>query len=262
MRAEVESLEFSSKEGQFREWCERERIKRFLFDLDDTICSTKEIFGRAIDRVCRLLAEQGGAWGEDKWKNEVKRINNRLFEEFGVNPCRWNLLVDELTKMYALEKAVGSALVAVFEEVYLTPLVFKEGAENGLRFIKSSGVSIGIVTHANSEWTKRKYNWLNLGRFVEWEEIFLVDENSHKTRESWLGAMRHFNLEPENCAVVGDSPRFDINPPRELGVRHCFLVEDRGLWDVHNQPIDSGVWRIKSLAEIPEVAFRKFSYKV
>lgn len=114
-------------------------------------------------------------------------------------------------------------------------------------------IPIGLVTHAGSEWTWRKFNWLDLGRFVSWDDVFIVDENKHKTSESWREAVRYFGLRPEQCAVVGDSPRSDINPAWEAGIRQCFLVEDLKQWSVHNQPVDEKVKKIANLSQIVDV---------
>jgi len=256
MFLEVEKEKFSDREQQFLWWCKKEGIERFLFDLDDTICSTREIFKSAIEEVCDLLSSTDRSLGKDEWRNEVKAINNRLFEKVGVNPNRWNLLVDELSEKYKLANDIGDELRKVFQGIYLKPPSMKEGAEEGLMFIKRAGLAIGIVTHANREWTLRKYEWLNLGIIVGWEEIFLVDENFHKTEKAWLEAIEYFGLKPETCAVVGDSPRTDINPAKRAGVRHCFLVEGQDLWEIHNQPVEPSVWRIRTLTEIPEIVLR------
>ena len=129
-----------------------------------------------------------------------------------------------------------------------------EGASEGLDFIKKVGLPIGIVTHANPEWTWKKYNWLGLKRFVNWDDIFIVDENGHKTAESWRRAISYFGQSPDQCAVVGDSPRSDINPAWEIGVKHCFLVEDRKQWAIHKQPVDPSVKIIHRLDQIAEAA--------
>ncbi|MDO8340459.1 MAG: HAD family hydrolase, partial [Candidatus Woesebacteria bacterium] len=137
-------------------------------------------------------------------------------------------------------------------KIYTTPLIMLEGAEEGLKFINKVKIPIGIVTHAGEEWTYKKYNWLNLNRFLNWDDVFIVDQNKHKTSESWAQAIQYFNLNINNCAVVGDSPRSDINPVWKLGVRQCFLVDDPKQWSIHNELVDSGVKKISNLNQIVE----------
>lgn len=127
-----------------------------------------------------------------------------------------------------------------------------EGAEEGLTFIKKTGIPMGIVTHASRKWTKKKFEWLNLDRFLVWDDVFVVNQDTHKTSKSWQEAIQYFRLKPSKCAVVGDSPRSDINPAWEAGVRHCFLVENPGLWSIHNQPVDPSVYKISHLGQIAD----------
>ncbi len=253
MSTELRYLTPIEKELRFSQWCKDEEIKRFLFDLDDTICPTRQVFREVMSQAYDFLATSTPVVSREKWKEEIETINNRLFEKLGVNSNRWNHVVDELAGRYFLGEEVKQKTKQIFQLIYTTPLAVMEGAEEGLMFIKETGISIGIVTHAGPEWTWKKYNWLGLKRFVEWDDVFMVDENKHKTSESWAQAIRYFGLSVGECAVVGDSPRSDINPAWEVGVRHCFLVEDPGQWSVHNQPVDLGVKRISHLGQIAEV---------
>jgi FMN phosphatase YigB (HAD superfamily) len=241
MSTELRHLTPIEKELRCSQWCRSEGIKRFLFDLDDTICPTRSVFREVMSQAYDFLAANAPVVSREKWKEEVETTNNRLFEELGVNSNRWNHVVDELAGKYFLSEDIKQKTKQVFQLIYTTPLAMVEGAEAGLGFIKKMEIPIGIVTHAGLEWTWKKYNWLALRRFIEWDDVFIVDENKHKTSESWVQAIRYFGLSAEECAVVGDSPRSDINPAWEAGVRHCFLVEDPRQWSVHNQPVDPSV---------------------
>lgn len=240
-------------ELRFTEWCKKEGITQFLFDLDDTICSTIGVFKKAMGQAYEYLAVQIPDVSQDTWKEEIEALNNRLFEEHGVTPTRWNHVVDELSVRHSLPKDVGSETKRIFQSIYSTPLSMKEGSQEGLSFIKKVRMPIGIVTHAEQEWTWKKYNWLGLGQFVAWDDVFIVDPHGHKTSKSWAEATRYFGVTPKECAVVGDSPRSDINPAWDIGVRRCFLIEGPTQWSVHNQPVQPGVRRISSLRQIPHV---------
>ena len=88
---------------------------------------------------------------------------------------------------------------------------------------------------------------------IEWEGIYIVNEDSHKTSESWQDAIKYFHFQPQDCAVVGDSPRSDVNPANQIGVNHCFLVESSSFWSVHQQPIPPDVRRIKNLSQLIQI---------
>jgi len=243
------------KELRFSMWYEENEIARFLLDLDDTICGTRKVFRNCMGMVYDFLEVNAQVISRNEWQTVIEETNNRLFEQFAVNPNRWNKVVDELAKLYELPTAIQETTKQIFAQIYSIPPEMLEGSEEGLNFLSKFNIPIGIVTHAGSEWTWKKYNWLNLKRFVNWDDIYIVDENKHKTSESWRGAVKYFGLEPWECAMGGDSPRSDINPALEIGIRHCFLVEDSKQWIIHNQPVDKSVRKIANLSQIIDVIY-------
>ena len=242
----------TERKTRFVQWCKDEGIEKFLFDLDDTVCSTREVFMDFMSQAYDHLASNAPHIAREKWEEEIKIINNRLFEKMGVSPNRWNLAVDELAEKYSLGGEINQETKRIFQLIYTTPLVLKNNAEEGLAFVKESEIPMGFVTHAGEAWTWKKYDWLGLNRFVSKNDFFIVDENGHKTSESWTQAIDYFGLAPNQVAIAGDSPRSDINPAWEVGVKHCFLVEDKNQWSVHKQPVHQNVKKISHLNQIAE----------
>ena len=254
------------QELSFKAWCREKDIRAVLLDGDETQWQTEWIFRNQREKCCDLLAETG-IMPREEWKKKMIVINNELFETHGVNPDKFNIIVERLADSYVLDKKIQNKAKDILNEIYHIPPKFIDGTEEGLKFLKKSGIQIGTVTHANAEWTRRKYNWLNLGRFYNWDDIFTVDENGQKTKESWQGAMKYFGVEPRHCLVAGDSPRTDINPVCELGVLNSFLVENPvEIWSVHQQPMDEIKTRkIKSIGDLrwlgKEVVYRPISFQ-
>lgn len=239
---QVEKFDVSPVEQElaFGRWCQNNGIEMVLADGDDTLWKTVPIFRQQMNLAYDMLAETG-IMSREQWKVTVEKINNELFEVHAVNPKRWKYVVDEL-KTFGIDKKMARKVRETFLKVYKTPPKFIEETENGLGFLDRVGMRIGIVTHANTDWTWRKYKeWLRLDRFLRWDHVYTIDENGHKTVESWLKAMQYFGAKPENCAVIGDSPRSDINPVTELGVRRCFLVQNGDIWSIHQQPVNEQV---------------------
>jgi FMN phosphatase YigB (HAD superfamily) len=227
------------QELAFGVWCREKGIKRILFDGDDTLWHIVPIFRGQMEKCYDLLADTG-VMTRKEWKKKVTAINDELYEKGGVNPERFNLIVERLAESYPIDNIIQKRAKNILAEIYQIPPKFVEGTEKGLEFLKKVGIPIGVVTHANENWTWRKYReWLKLDRFLNWDDIFIVDENGHKTKESWRMSMEYFKVSPRNCLGVGDSPRSDINPLLELGVNHCFLMQNQyEIWSIHQQPVD------------------------
>lgn len=237
-------------ELSFKKWCQLNGINMFLFDGDDTVWGMVEIFRKRMNGCCDYLAEACPTVSRQEWENDLKRINNDYFEKVGVVLTRWSLVVAQLAKERRLPPTVAGNALEILMQIYTTPPQFKDGAEEGLAFLKKVGIEFGIVTHADSDWTRQKYRWLELERFLSWDNVYCVDPHGHKTAESWAKAIAYFGRTPRQCAIVGDSPRSDINPTGEIGVMHRFCIDLPNRWLLHEQEMDGGVWKIISINDL------------
>ena len=237
----------------FLGWCQKNKIARFLIDGDDTLWGTVEIFrGFQTDSYSYLHQETGVA--EETWKKRIMALNDRFFEQFGVNPTRWEKVTSQLAKDFSLSAEIETETLKILMQIYNTPPVLLPGTEQGLTFLQQTGVPFSLVTHANAAWTKQKIDWLGLGRFFSPQDVHIIDENGHKTAQSWLGVINYYQLQPNQCVVIGDSPRSDINPVWELGVRQAFLLKrELSIWSIHERPISSEVAVISSLEALKEL---------
>lgn len=241
------------QEIYFTKWAHDHGIKQFLFDLDNTICGTTQIFDIYVKQIIDHLSTVQPLLTPKQWRDEFESASNESFEKNGVNPDQYKLLFDNLCAKFNLGKPTNDILKSTFQKIYDTPVTFLDGAEKTLKFLKKIDIPTGIVTHANQAWTYKKYQWLDLQRYLNWEDIYIVNENGHKTSESWQDAIKYFHLLPQECAVVGDSPRTDVNPANQIGVKYCFLVENQLSWSVHQQPIHPDIRRIKNLPQIIQI---------
>lgn len=253
---QVERFNISPVEQElsFADWCRGKKIKKLLFDGDDTLWEIKPLV-TAQENKCYDYLASTKILSRDEWKSEMIKINDFLFEKYCVNPNRWNLIIDELTYRYSLKLEDANTSKEILSKIYQIPPHFIKDTQEALKFFRKIGnPDIGIVTHASREWTLKKFQWLNLQRFLSFDDIYVVDQDHHKTKESWQNAMDYFRVEPRNCLVAGDSPRADINPAISLGVEHCFLVRNSfELWSLHQQDVDET--KVRSITSVNDLRF-------
>lgn len=239
---------------RFQRWCRKRGVNLFLFDADDTLWNMVPVFRRFMAECYDYLALNAPVLNRDEWKAAIQEVNDRFFEIYGVNPARWAHVMARLAGQFGLSDTHKDRAVEILMQIYHTPPQFLERTEEGLAFMKQADIPFGIVTHANELWTRQKYEWLELSRFLDWKQIFIVDEDRHKTAESWAEAIGYFKGTPERCAIVGDSPRSDINPASQIGVKHCFLIETNGnRWSIHNQEVPETVVTIANIGELTKL---------
>lgn len=241
------------RELLFENWCKKGNVEISLIDLDDTLCATRELFIENYSKTYDYLASVNSIYPRSVYKTTMEAINNRLFESHGVNPNRLFYLMQEASEVFELSSDLVINSLGVLGKIYQIPPAYYEESEEVLSFLKKLPIPFGIVTHANKEWTWRKYQWLKLDRFLDWDDIYIVHEDGHKGPEEWLAALNYFKVKPKNCAVFGDSPRSDIIPAQTIGVEKLFLIDRGALWSVHDRPVGENVVTMKNLRELMDL---------
>src|SRR3972149_5057948 len=143
MNGERGHFETTGRELQFGRWVNRNGIKRFLLDLDDTICVTRPIFRGAMKEATEIIAAHSSIMTQEQWMEVLDRIDGGLFEVYGVNANRWNITIETLAKKYGLYRHIQKKAKQILQNIYTTPLKMLDGAEEGLDFIKRVGVPMG-----------------------------------------------------------------------------------------------------------------------
>lgn len=204
-------------------------IEAVLFDLDDTLIYTSEIFTRCMENYASQVAKKIGM--ETSQVMEVMRaINDEEYKRMGVNPKRWEKVVEKLaTQLSHGEREIIESLDALMA-IYSTIPRIRQGVLGMLKVFKESGVKMVLVTHANVDWTYFKLDKLGFWDFFD--VVVIADENGHKKSEDWQRGLDSVATKPQNSLIVGDSLGGDIRPGHDLGARTVWMPSP---WSVYRQ---------------------------
>lgn len=231
---------------------ELNHINNWVFDLDDTITPTRQHFRQQMNMVYDYFSQIMPNVPREQIKSIFEKLNNDAFKVEKVNPDRWGTVLKNFSckfpRIGITERAVA---LGTLDLIYYVKPEFMSGAQETLETIKNSGKRQFIVTHSNETYAWRKYNRLELSRFVPRENVHVSDENSDKDKFAWESALDRFGLSPTEVAVVGNSSKDDIWPAYEIGVKHLFFVDDsKNEWIVHVKEPPEGTQRIKGIYEL------------
>ena len=214
-------------------------VKVLLFDLDDTLIYTGEMFIKYMNEYVEVVAQETGL-PREQVDECLKRLNDEEYKAMGVNPARWGVVVSKVAmELVGHEDSVLknlSILMKIYEE---TPRL-RSGATAVLEILKEAGIKMALVTHANVEWTQRKLQSTGLANYFE--TIVIVDENKHKSEEDWLEAVDKMGVLPDECLILGDNLGGDIIPAANIGARTMWL---------HN----GSTWSVYRTGTVPESTF-------
>lgn len=208
-------------------------IEAVLFDLDDTLIYTGEMFNKYMLEYAEVVSEKIGMEVAEFMK-ALHKVNNETYKKLGVNPKKWEVVVESLSLELGKGRAEILENIDILMQIYTTVPRLRTGVRSLLEIFKASGVKVGLVTHANVEWTEFKLEELNLWDYFE--SVTIVDENGHKKSEDWKRGMDSLGVEPEKCLVVGDSLNGDIQPADSLGTRTVWLPSSWSMYRTGEVP--------------------------
>jgi len=120
------------------------------------------------------------------------------------------------------------------------------GVEETLRCLQDAGIRLAVATDAESVQADRRLRKTGL---IDFFEVVVTPEVSGRRKpepDSLLYALRRLDAVPEEAMMVGDSPRRDIAPGRQLGMVTAFAAY--------------GDWRRSSAADVAaDIVLAEFS---
>lgn len=223
-------IEFeNSISKELREQLNRLGIKAVLFDLDDTLIFTSEIFVKYMQEYVKTVAEETGI-NPQVIDASLRRINDEEYKKMGVNPARWGVVVKKMAKEFVGNESSIINNLSTLMKIYTEEPRIRPGTRATLEELQATKVKIGLVTHANVDWTWRKIDSVRIIDYFD--SILIADENGHKNAQHWESIMKDLEAAPCECLVVGDNLSGDIIPPSQLGAKTVWLHKG-STWSVY-----------------------------
>lgn len=221
-------------------------IKAVIFDLDDTLIYTGEIFVQAMAKYVETISALTGL-DPDILKNRIQELNDEEFRKMGVSPKRWDVVINKLAQEIGYESLLKDNL-SIFKKIYTQEPRVRPGAKITLDGLRNNNLKIGMVTHASTEWTLRKLSQTGLLDYFDVIEV--ADENGFKTPEHWQKCMDSLNVQGHECLVTGDNLKGDIISSVSLGAKAIWIP---GHWSVYREgDVPEGVVIMENFSDFHE----------
>ncbi len=209
-----------------------EEIESFLFDLDDTLISTHQIFQSKVKEAVQYLAKRKNI-DLKIISNSFSEASQQAYEKYSINQeLHWGYVVDVLSKDFTIDSNEKLEILSILKSVNTTVPEVYEGSHDLLKYVRSKYKCIALVTHAEEDWTTYKLKSTGLDKYFD--DIYLVNVNEHKGKKHWLEASEKFGIDRKRSCVVGDSVAGDIVPAYELGYSKQVHVKSGLAWRVNS----------------------------
>jgi putative hydrolase of the HAD superfamily len=185
-------------------------IRTILFDMDNTLFDLVEAQIASCREVARMLGRDDG---------------DDLFEYF-LRPSRGfeahENILDYMNDRQILDDGRYPASCRLFETAKLHHINAYSGVLSTLAQLRDTGYVMGIVTDAHSRDATRRLEKTGLLPYFDTMVTYDMVRVKKPAREPFLFALEMLKSDFSETLIVGDSPRRDIEPCKELGIRTVY----------------------------------------
>src|SRR5258708_6816340 len=218
-------------ELQFRQWKEKRGVEGVLFDLDDTLISTTELFRQQFELFFEFCKNSEPHLEINVFRKKFKELDDNSYATHGVSLEKFDMIVDALCKEYGTE-SFWDGLYIIHDIYNISPNIF-EGARETLDVCKEAGLRIGLITHATDRWTDIKLDTLNLRSYFDHVKVVNIQQHKHKTDIHWKEAIDSLGIDPKELFAVGDSLTGDVEAAYKAGVKTLAWISP--LWHIYGR---------------------------
>ncbi len=220
-----------------------------LIDADDTLWENNIYFENAFDEFVGFLDHSSLTPAQIRAVlDEIEIVNNQLHGYGSANFAR-NLkecylhLVEREVQPGDLEKVMSFG-----ECLHLHPIRMMDGVEETLAYLRERHTLV-LFTKGHPEEQKLKIDRSGVAPYFHHTAI--VKEKDAAAYRKLVAGMR---FDPEHTWMIGNSPKSDINPSLEAGLRAVFIPYAH-TWTLEREeirPVDGRLLTIQSFAELRE----------
>jgi putative hydrolase of the HAD superfamily len=217
-------------------------VTTLLFDMDNTLFDLVAAQIAACQAVVRQFGHDDG---------------EELFSYF-LTPTH-GFESHENIRQYMIERNIpldGSFRKAcqAYETIKLQHIFPYEGVTDTLQSLQTREYTMGIVTDAHSRDATLRLEKTGLLQFFCCMVTFDMVKVKKPAPEPFLFALEMMKASPDETLLVGDSPRRDIEPCRNLGIRTVYArYGDRFSRDRNSVAAD---FIIDTMSDLPEILCR------
>jgi len=220
---------------------------QLLIDADDTLWENNIYFERAFDEFVEFLDHSELSPAQIRAVlDEIETVNNKLHGYGSANFAR-NLrecylhLVEREIQPGDLEKVMSFG-----ECLHLHPILIMEGVEETLGYLRERHTLV-LFTKGHPEEQKLKIGRSGLEGLFHYTAIV-----KEKDAAAYQRLVEEMGFDPERTWMIGNSPKSDINPALEAGLRAVFIPYAH-TWTLEREEIRPVDGRLRTVARFSDL---------
>ena len=222
--------------------------QHLIFDADDTLWENNVYFEEAFDRFCEFLDHSALTPPEVRRALDQIEIANNQVHGYGARNFGRNMVqCFETLAERAVEDAHRHHIASLAAGIFDCPMELMPGVQETLPQLAAHH-ELTLFTKGDPHEQNRKIDRSGLRPYFEHCEV--VKEKNVAAYLA-LGAVRGFD--PERTWMIGNSPKSDINPALQAGLRAVFVPHPR-TWNLENEDLYEAPGRLLRINDFAELA--------
>lgn len=226
-----------------------------IFDLDDTLLDTSDLYWRARSTFAKLISEEG--FEEQIIVDEFEKIDTENMQELGFSPHRYgkSMLETYFLLCSRFNHHPQQKTVAFINDVCSQIVIdaIPETIEGAIELLEWAHEKFHLVLLTRGE-EKLQYRKLQISNMIDYfREIHVVP---FKDKQVFQSILETTGFAPDSTWIIGDSIKSDINPGILIGAK-CILYAYKHhsyswLQEYNMQPIGK-FYKVKRIADIKSI---------
>jgi putative hydrolase of the HAD superfamily len=226
-------------------------LKHLFFDLDDTLIKCSGVFYDIEDIVAKKILEYTNQYTYDEIRKKFNEKQFENLEKHGYGPQNF-----ECSLMQATYEIVGydffkdnlqefirkEASVLYSEEIELI-----DGAKESIEYLYNKGYEMSIITKGMEDVQKKRVEALSIKNYFK--DYHIV---KHKLKSDYEELLKEYSLKPEDCYMIGNSPKGDINEAKKAGLNTIYIPNEH-TWNYEDEEISIEDPKTSILKDISEI---------
>jgi len=226
------------------------RIKRLIFDADDTLWDNNIYYERAAGKFIQLAVLAGipGYKAQHDFDTEEALVVKRR----GYGSRSFLIILENLFESYPAFKQNSNYkkayldIITEFKKHLNKPLAIFPQVVATLKKLSRS-YDLYVLTKGNIQEQKEKLE--RFGHLSLFKESFVVLEKNIQTYRSML---RENQWQAEEICMIGNSPKSDINPALQVGMFAVFIPYPY-TWKLDNEVLCQGHPKLVTISKFSEL---------
>ena len=225
--------------------------KHLFFDLDDTLIKCSGYFYDVEDVVAKKILEYTDAYSytEIKVKFNEKQFAN--LEKHGYGPqnfeCSLMQVACEIIGYDFFKDNIQSFIKNEAEVLYNGDIELIDGAEETVEYLYKKGYEMSIITKGMQDVQKKRVESLSIKKYFK--DYHIV---KHKLKSDYEELLKEYKLKPEDCYMIGNSPKGDINEAKKAGLNTIYIPNEH-TWNYEDEEISEDAPKTNVLENIMEI---------